>query len=286
MTARTIPALDLHFPTGTITPGLADQVSLALDDLAPAAVHESGSDEQPVWRIFLSDPSTVDAVAATLTALFASHGVQLSRVLVEDEDWAARSQAHLTRVVVGRVVVAPPWDAVASEDDVLVIVYPSTGFGTGHHETTRLALRLLQQVELTGRRMLDLGTGSGVLAVTGWKLGASEVEGLDYDADAVVNAVENVRLNAAETAVTIRQADLRVDSVLPADVVTANLTGGMLILQADLLATCLRPGGNLIVSGILGAEVNAVATSLQQAGLTLDETLEEGAWRAMLFSCP
>ena len=257
-------------------------VSLALDDLAPAAIHEAGDDLVAVWRVFLADPTRLDAATQTLIGRFGSTGLRVVRVEVDDEDWAARSQAHLTRVSVGRITVAPPWDASAATDGVVVIVYPSTGFGTGHHQTTRLCLRLLQQVELAGRRLVDLGTGSGVLALAAWRLGASDIEALDYDEDAVVNARENLRLNGAESAITLRQADLTVEPIVPGDVVTANLTGAMLIAQAPSLTALVRPGGTLIVSGFLAHEVDAIGSTFTPELAYVEEAAED-AWRALRF---
>ena len=257
-------------------------VTLALDDQTPAAVHEAGDDLAPVWRVFLADPAGIDAAAQTLSARFASTGLRVARVEVDDEDWAARSQARLTRVSVGRITVAPPWDAAPPSAGTPVIIYPSTGFGTGHHQTTRLCLGLLQHVELAGRRVVDLGTGSGVLALAAWRLGASDVEALDYDEDAVVNARENLRLNGAESAITLRQADLRVQRVAPADVITANLTGALLIAQAPLLTALVRPGGTLIVSGFLAPEVDAICAMFTPALARVEEACED-TWHALRF---
>jgi len=279
---RTIPCLDLHFPELATHPDLPDLVSLALDDLAPAAIHETGDAVAPVWRVFLSDPARIDDATQTLVARFRSTGLRVARAEVDDEDWAARSQAHLTRVSVGRITVTPPWDAAPASDGVVVIVFPSTGFGTGHHQTTRLCLRLLQQVELAGRRAVDLGTGSGVLALAAWRLGASEIEAVDYDVDAVVNARENLRLNGAESAITLRQADLTVEPVAPGDVVTANLTGAMLIAQAPSLIALVRPGGTLIVSGFLAPEVDAICSMFTPELARVEEAAED-AWRALRF---
>ena len=257
-------------------------VSLALDDLAPAAIHETGDEVAPVWRVFLSDPARIDDATQTLFARFQSTGLRVARVEVDDEDWAARSQAHLTRVTVGRITVAPPWDAAPAPDGAVVIVYPSTGFGTGHHQSTRLCLRLLQEVELAGRRAVDLGTGSGVLALAAWRLGASDIEALDYDEDAIVNARHNLRLNGAESAIRLRQADLTSEPIVPGDVVTANLTGALLIAQAPLLTALVRPGGTLIVSGFLASEVDAVC-SMFTLELTQVEEAAEESWRALRF---
>ncbi len=276
----TIPCLDLHFPSLAAHPDLPDLVSLALDDLSPAAIHEAGDQLAPVWRVFLADPTRIDDAAHRLAARLGGTGLWTERVEVEDENWAARSQAHLTRITVGGITVAPPWDAAPPSQGALVIVYPSTGFGTGHHQTTRLCLELLQNVELAGRRAVDLGTGSGVLALAAWRLGASDIEALDYDEDAVVNARENLRLNGAESAITLRQADLTVEPVAPGDVVTANLTGAMLISQAPSIGALVRPGGTLIVSGFLAAEVDAICSMFTPELTWVDEAVED-AWRSL-----
>ena len=281
--ARTIRCLDLHFPTLADHPDLPDLVSLALDDLSPAAIHEAGDDLAPVWRVFLADPNRIDGAAAKLGARLGATGLRIDVAEVADEDWAARSQAHLTRVTVGRITVAPPWDAAPPSDGTLVIVYPSTGFGTGHHQTTRLCLGLLQKVEIVGRRVVDLGTGSGVLALAAWRLGAADVEALDYDEDAIVNARENLRLNHAEKAITLRQADVRVEPIGAGDVVTANLTGAMLVALAPSITLLVRPGGTLILSGILAAEEDAVGSAFSTE-LTQVDMAAENEWRALRFT--
>ena len=282
---RTIPCLDLYFPSLAVQPDLPDLVSLALHDLSPAAIHEAGDDAAPVWRIFLADPAGLATAAHQLGTRFETAGLRVVHAEVDDEDWAARSQTHLTRVTVGRITVAPPWDATPPDEGALVIVYPSTGFGTGHHESTRLCLRLLQQVPLTGLRAVDLGTGSGVLALAAWRLGASDIEALDYDEDAVVNARENLRLNGAGSAITLRRADIRVDPVAPGDVLIANLTGALLVAVASSIISLVRPGGTLILSGILAAEVEAVGSAFS-AELTQVDVAAENEWRALRFTRP
>ena len=276
----TIPCLDVHFPPRAGHPALPDLVSAALHDLAPAAVHEGGPDAAPVWRVFLADLRTLDAAAAALQAEFGAAGLTVSRATVDDEDWAARSQAHLTRVRVGEITVAPPWDAAPPSSGVLVIVLPSTGFGTGHHQTTRLCLSLLQQTPVTGRRVLDLGTGSGVLALAAWRMGAAEVEALDHDADAIANAEENLRLNGAEGAIALRRADLTAGGAAAADVVVANLTGAVICRHAAVIAALVRPAGVLILSGILAPELDAVRAACSGA-LTIAGEMAEDEWRAL-----
>jgi ribosomal protein L11 methyltransferase len=279
--ARTVPCLDLRFPALTTRPDLPDRVAAALDDLSPAAVHESGDEAAPLWRVFLADPLAIDRARTTLEHEFAALGVVVTRADVGDEDWAARSQAHLTRVEVGRITVAPPWDA-APAGGLLVVVLPSTGFGTGHHQTTRLCLHLLQETAVAGRRVVDLGTGSGVLALAAWRLGAASIDAVDYDADAIANARENLDLNGAAAAIALRQADLAVDPPLPGDVVVANLTGALLVAQARVITALVRPAGTLIVSGILAEEVDGVRAAFSGT-LAIAQERAEDEWRAIRF---
>ena len=152
---RAVPVLDLHIPHSE----LSDLVSLALHDLTPAAVHETGSDESPVWRVFFTTTEARDAAGRFLMDQLGPAGLAVAPALVEDADWAARSQASLGHVRVGRIVVAPPWDVPQrlADEEILIVIKPSMGFGTGHHESTRLCLGLLQQVDVRDRVVLDAG---------------------------------------------------------------------------------------------------------------------------------
>ncbi len=186
-------------------------------------------------------------------------------VEIEDVDWAARSQAHLTHVRVGRLVVAPPWDIPPGlpHDTQLIVIPPSMGFGTGHHETTRLCLALLQDVDLRSKRVVDVGTGSGVLAIAAVLLGAGSVEGIDYDEDALTSARQSVAVNGLNGRIRLRAADIRSDRTAAADVVTANLTGALLVAVAPALASLADGGGSLILSGFQPPEAASVARRLR-----------------------
>ena len=283
---RSLRALDLHFPSLRGDDDLPGRVAATLDDHSPAAVHETGDEDTPTWRIFPSDPSQLDTMAAALVAQFGSEGCQVEWIEVEDEDWAARTQATLTRVTVGRITVAPPWDVpdTLPPGAHLIVIQPSMGFGTGHHETTRLCLRLLQEVDVAGRRVIDLGTGSGVLAMAAHLLGAREVEGLDFDEDALASARESLALNGLTGRVSLRRADLRTDRIGAADVVLANLTGALLIAQAELLTGLATPGGWLVLSGFQRVEADAVQSAF--AATTTRARVAEGDWEALLLQIP
>jgi ribosomal protein L11 methyltransferase len=196
---------------------------------------------------------------------------------VPDDHWAERSQAALKSVRVGSLTVAPPWD-VPVDSSTVILIQPSMGFGTGHHASTRLCLRLLQGSAVSGATVLDVGTGSGVLAIAASKLGAASVTAIDFDADAITSARECAELNGLTEAIDIRQVDLERESAVagePFSLILANLTGGMLARMAVRLCQLAVAGGTLIVSGVTCDEEAAVVGAFEAAGATLVTRLVE-----------
>ena len=275
------PALDLHVPA--CDPQLQELVLAELDDFQPSAIQEH--DDPARLRAFFAAPASRDAAARALRSSFAGHLI-IESVDVEDEDWAARSQAELRAVTVGRITIAPPWDTgtpgVPSQHAATVVIRPSMGFGTGHHASTRLVLAALQRVPLDGRRILDVGCGSGVLALAAVRLGAESALGLDIDADAVANAVENLDLNQLSGRVRFEEGDFRTREDA-ADVVVANLTGPLLVRSASHLAHFVNRGGRLIISGFTENETDAVLTSFRSA-LGFVSTHQEDEWMCAVFA--
>jgi ribosomal protein L11 methyltransferase len=278
---REYPALELRWPTPPDSDHL-ERLLAAIDDDAPTALEERDDG----LRVFFATSELRARAAATLTS--ADPNLTCSRVDVSDEDWAARSQASLGPVRVGHIIVAPREQRPGPEDDGVVFriyITPSMGFGTGHHASTRLCLALLQRVSVAGARVLDVGTGSGVLAIAAWKLGAREVVAADYDPDALMSARENLERNDATGAIRLVQVDLaRVpndgDGALlpPFDLLLANLTGGMLIRHAMTIASRIAPGGRLVASGFQADEVHAVTDGFSRAGLSQVARLDEEDW--------
>ena len=258
---RTWPALEVTFND----PASDELLQAAISDYQIAAIEEVAP---TTWRVFFHTPDERDRAAAALASDFSDGSI--TSFDVADEDWAARSQASLQAIRVGKIIVAPPWDV----PDVIVI-QPSMGFGTGHHATTRLCLAALQRVDMAGARVLDVGTGSGVLAIAAGVFGATYALGIDDDPDAVHAARENVALNAALT-VEIRVADLRTMPDERFDVVLANLTGGLLILAADRLQAFAAQAGQLILSGFMQQEEQDVLAAFP--AFDMRDRTQEDEW--------
>jgi ribosomal protein L11 methyltransferase len=158
------------------------------------------------------------------------------------------------------------------------------GFGTGHHATTRLCLAALQTLDLADAFVLDVGTGSGVLAIAAERLGAARALGIDHDADAVQSAQENLGFNPVAGRVTFAVDDLQTATLPLADVVTANLTGALLVVSANSLLAAVRSGGTLIVSGLLAYEREDVVRAL--GGVTVVWEREEDGWVGLAVKKP
>lgn len=197
-----------------------------------------------------------------------------------DRDWLAEWRAGLEPITVGRLRVVPSWlhdDAGGGSPTASTIVLdPGMAFGTGHHPTTRLCLRALQRSDLRGRSVLDVGTGSGILAIAAARLHATRVVAVDTDPDAVAAARGNVRAN--DVAVEVRRGSVGVADG-PSDLVLANLTTGTVIDLADQLVGAARR--TLIVSGIGVARLDEARDALRAAGTGPAEVETEGEWAAL-----
>jgi ribosomal protein L11 methyltransferase len=309
------PALDVWYKPGPDAGTLHDLLYAALDPFEPVAIHEH--ETGGAWRVFFRLPAQRDSARAALSDELGDRLLALSPADVDDEDWARRSQAALTAIRVGRIIVAPPWDVperdsgsgvrdstdrnlplaspefrlpspdsaspeprIPSPETITIVIEPSMGFGTGHHATTRLCLELLQSIELAGKRVIDVGTGSGVLALAAFRLGASHVTAIDNDPDALQNARENIARNGAPESITVIEADLSAASGDRADVVVANLTGAVLQRFASALRQMARPGAALIVSGFSPDEMDDV---LGAFGVPASANRREGEWAAAML---
>jgi ribosomal protein L11 methyltransferase len=271
------PALILRFSHDD--PLARDLAAAWIDGTAAVAIDEPGDRE---WRVYYPNAAARTAARTMLEPSCRSRGISLHDVDVDDEDWARRSQAQLKAIRAGNIVVAPPWDLPASavgDAVVTVVIEPSAGFGTGHHASTRLCLLALQRLDLAGRSVIDVGTGSGVLAIAAAKLGAARVTGIDTDPDAVGSARDNVGRNSVNVALRVADvASFHEDF----DVVLANLTAAWLRRLAPRLLDLSRHGP-YVLSGLQSAETATVLLAFEGSADVIDD-LEEDGWTAFILT--
>jgi ribosomal protein L11 methyltransferase len=179
----------------------------------------------------------------------------------------------------GRVHVRPPWEPPPARDLLDVVIDPGRAFGTGAHATTTLSLELLTAIPPSGA-LLDLGCGSGVLAIAAAKLGFAPLVALDHDELAVQAAADNARANGVE--LDVRRADLRTDPLPAMPTVLANLLRPLLLAVAGRLPD--PPPRTLIASGLLAGEADEVAGVFAAYGLRERDRRVEGEWAALLLS--
>ena len=201
---------------------------------------------------------------------------------VSDTGWAENWKAHFPPLAIGaRLFVHPPWVDAVPADRIGIVLDPGMAFGTGHHASTRGCLVLLERAlgAASAARVLDLGTGSGILAIAAAKLGAGEVWAVDVDTDACAIARANASANSVHDAVHIAH-DL---AAVPGrfDVVVANLLAGLLVEHAGAIASRLRPHGLAIGAGIQLQEASAVRQAWRAAGLGDDGDCAEDGWVAL-----
>jgi ribosomal protein L11 methyltransferase len=211
---------------------------------------------------------------------------ELRTRLVHEADWAEAWKAHFPVLRVGRrVVIRPTWRRHHREvGDVVLALDPGMAFGTGLHPTTRLCLAGIESLADRGlvarRRVLDVGCGSGILAIAALKLGAAQALGVDTDPIAIESTLANARRNAVIRRLRARRGSLPTAEA-PFDLVVANLIAGVLVPLAPLLMDELRPGGSLLASGIIVDREAEVRVAFETAGMAVVDRLAEGDWVAI-----
>lgn len=203
---------------------------------------------------------------------------------VNEEDWANAWRAYYKPLHIGnRMVIVPAWEEYEpAENEIVVTMDPGMAFGTGSHETTRLVIGLLEKYTKEGCRMLDVGCGSGILAICASKLGAGECFAYDIDPTAVRVANENVEKSGI-TNVTCGVADLLrgVDESRPYDLITANIVADIIIRMAPDVGKLMHENTVLLVSGIILGRSEDVVEALENNGLKITERVVDNDWCAM-----
>lgn len=261
-------------------------------------VEEQPAGHGPTLRAFFPDVVQPTVLAARVRDYLASLG-ELGLAIptaptitaLADRNWGEAWREHFRPLAVGRgLLVAPPWDVPAAPDRIVLIIEPGRAFGTGHHGSTAGCLELLErELALDGAApatAIDLGTGSGILAVAAARLGVERILAVDDDPDAVAAAVGNAERNGVAARIHCRLDDAASLDAAPAPLVLANLLAAAHFRLAACYRRLLTPGGMLVLGGILDGEAEGVRDGLRGQGLAPADAVSIDGWTALGFRAP
>ncbi len=247
-------------------------------------------DAEPLITFYLDDSKEGLALLADISsdcgngAVSAAIGeLTCEMSVVDDEDWKDKWKEYFKpSKITGSLVVKPSWEEyVAKEGEKVIEIDPGQAFGTGTHETTSLCIKLMEKYGVEGKKVLDVGCGSGILSIAAGLLGASDVLGIEIDPVAVPIARENVALNGLSDRVAVRLGDLTKGVDYKADVIVANLMADLVMTLSKDAARHLEKGGIYISSGILVEKEELVRRAIEECGFEIAEIAEDGDWCAI-----
>ena len=263
---------------------------------ALGVVEEQSAGHRPSLRAFFSEAvpastleSRVRAYLGSLEALGLAVPAAPSIGALADGNWAEAWREHFRPLAVGRrLLVAPPWDVPHAPQRLVLIIDPGRAFGTGHHGTTAGCLEVLERA-LDGEPFesaIDLGTGSGILAVAAARLGVSRIVAVDEDPDAIAAAAANAELNGVAARISPRLGDAAVLDLTPTPLVLANLLTAAHLKMAPRYRRLLAPGGTLVLGGIVDGEAAGVSEVMRAEGFAHTETRSIDGWSTLGFRAP
>ena len=252
---------------------------------------ETGAGAVVITLYFADDEEGQSRLAEAEKLLSGMPGVSFrTEVTGDDSEWLYKWQEHFKPSKVGeRIVVKPGWeDYEAAEGELVIEMDPGMAFGSGLHETTSMCIKALEK-DLGGAydpsrypiKVLDVGTGTGILAMAAVLLGADEALGIDIDDEAVRVANENIAKNGLEGRISIQRGNLMDGIDYDPDIIVANLMADLVVMLSPAAAAQLRPGGLYITSGILDIKEEIVKKAIEEAGFDIIEVLADGEWRAI-----
>jgi len=205
--------------------------------------------------------------------------------VVKNQDWNRQWEESIVPIDVTKTVaIKPSWKEYSGDARIVIEIDPKMSFGTGHHETTRMMVQLLEKFVRGGERVLDIGTGTGVLAIAAIKLGAGSCVALDNDGWSIDNARENIEKNDVADKVKLLSGEIAAAAEKKFDIIMANLNRNTLLYIKSEISDRCRKGGYLLVAGVLTLDEKDIIDVYDQVGFKLEEVIREAEWSAFAFS--
>ena len=243
----------------------------------------SYKDERVFVRGYFEENADLSDVINEISNLksdeFSYGSLEISVDKINSCDWENEWRKYYVPIELGNVVIVPAWIKYQGSIQNQVLIEPGMAFGTGNHETTSMCVELLQDFDLKGKKVADVGCGSGILGIAALKLGANECLFNDIDPQAIEATEQNIKLNNIENGYKLVLGNLDLSSSL-ADVVIANITADILIQLCSILKGYLKTGGVVIISGIINARANDVLSVFTEH-FEVKTIRKKGEWQAM-----
>ncbi len=212
-----------------------------------------------------------------------TYSLEVSEIM--NQDWNMKWEESVVPIeVTENIAIKPSWKEYSGNARIVIEIDPKMSFGTGHHETTRMMVRLLEKHIKSGQRILDVGTGTGVLAIAAIKLGASGCVAVDRDEWSVENSLENIRKNGVLDKVDVARGELSSIGEEEFDIVVANLNRNTLLYSEPELRKRCKNGGVLLLTGLLTLDEKDIVDSYTKSGFKVLEALHEAEWTALALS--
>lgn len=213
------------------------------------------------------------------------YGITDSRyVQIEAQNWNALWESNFEPVDVdGRAMIRAPFHPARPDCDFEIVIMPKMSFGTGHHATTHMMVAMLLDADVAGRRGLDMGCGTGVLAIAAVKRGAAAVDAVDIDDFAYENCCENIRTNGVAERISPMLGDASAIEGRHYDFILANINRNILLHDMDAYLRALNDGGEIFMSGFLDADIDAMREAAHERGLADGRTVHRDGWAALGF---
>ncbi len=266
----------LTFP---LTPD-AEEILGVLARFHPLGILEEDAAWQCWFRASLWIGGLREECLATLAALFPK--LTVGENFLELRNWNEEWERSIQPLRVSdRFIVAPSWSNVeARTDEIILVIDPKMSFGTGYHATTRLMLRQMETFDLNGKDVLDVGTGTGILAIAAMKLGARKAVGVDIDEWSVDNATENLLRNMPDGNVVFLNGSMEKVSG-QFDVILSNITKGDNLSLLTMYRDCLQPDGRIVLSGFYADDLDDITAGLRRCGFEPVSSQIEDEWIAV-----
>lgn len=267
-----------------LKPCSEDATDLLAGMLADIGYESFVPDEAGLTAYVKKEDYSDEAVASLIADFPFDCEISRSAVLIEGQDWNAEwEKNYFSPIVIGdKVVVHSSFHTDVPKADYDIVIDPKMAFGTGHHSTTSQILSALLSIDLEGKSVIDMGTGTGILAILAAMRGARPVTGIEIDGFAYENAVENVKLNDHSEICLANSDASALEAIAPADVFIANINRNVILGDLSLYARRLKPGGTMLLSGFYeGADCDMILDEAMKYGLKLQSATSDNRWACL-----